>query len=504
MSEDILSLAWTPPGPVSARFMAAEEPAILLNGPIGSGKTSTAFMKAMRLAAAQWPSKTRRARNANGVLVPVRQFKLCVIRDTYRNLWRSTLPSWWQRNPREAGEWSGAENAPAAHRINYQLADGSLVDFVADFVAIGDNAAEEVLRGYEPTAFYLNELDTLREDVFTYAAGRTGRFPPVSDCGSRWHGIIADLNAPELHNWTHRAFFAPSPSALKEMGIVLFRQPGGRSPGAENLQNLTADYYERQAKLNALRPWYVTRMVDNKPGYSRDGKPVYLQEFNDSLHVATEPLEFIPGLALQIGLDAGLSPAAAFCQRMPNGQWRVLRELVAEPGTGAVRFGNDLAKFLKDHFPLARTITGYADPSSDSGNDKKAGEKSWQQIVATRAGIRIQSAPTNVPTTRWEGVRLPLTRLIDGQPGFLLSPECPKLREGFNATYRFKRVRPNEEVYHEEAEKNDASHIHDALQYVVGAGGEHRAVHERHEAQVKAIQRAQHIHEWDPLNQGAA
>jgi hypothetical protein len=498
-----LNIAWEPPGPVSQAFMASEAPVQVLNGPVGSGKTTTALMKCTRLAALQWPSRIHQARNSRGGLVPVRQFRACVVRDTYRQLWRSTLLSWFARVPQDVGTFTGSLNAPATHRINFELPDGSLVDFQADFVAIGDDSAEEVLRGYEPTIFYLNELDTLPFEVYVYASGRTGRFPPVADCGSRFHGILVDCNAPILNSECYTAFFKPSPLELKEAGIAVFRQPGGRSPGAENLKNLPADYYTRQVKLNATRAWYVARMVDNKAGFSREGKPVYGAEYNDALHVAAEPLEFMPGIALQIGLDAGLNPAAILCQRLPNGQWRVIDELVGETGTGAIRFGGDLARRLKERFPLARTIIGWADPSAEYGADKKAGEKNWMQIVAARAAITIRPAPTNKLIPRLEAVRLPLTRLIDGQPGFLLSPVCTRLREGFNATYRYKKVRPNEEVYHEEPEKNEASHPHDGLQYALLGGGEHTAVHERHRDRDQAVRQARHEHDWNPLAQGA-
>ncbi len=503
MSGGGLSIAWEPPGPVSQRFMQSRMPVQILNGPIGSGKTTTALMKGLRLASEQWPSRLHKARNQHGELVPVRQFRLCVVRDTYRQLWRSTLKSWFERVPREVGDFTGAENAPAAHRITFGLSDGTVVDFQVDFVAIGENSAEEVLRGYEPTAFYLNEADTLSEDVFTYAAGRTGRYPSVADCGSRWHGVYMDCNAPELNNWLYRAFFKRSPEDLRADDTELFRMPGARSPGAENLKNLTPGYYEGQARINRTKTWYIARMIDNIPGFSRDGKPVYLQEFNDALHVR-DGLDFITGIKLQLGLDAGLNPACLAGQRMPNGQWRILREFVGETGTGAVRFGEGLARWLRETFPEARDIEGWADPSAAYGADKKAGEKSWIEIVAAKTGVRIRPAPTNKLIPRLDAMRMPLNRLVDGEPGLLLDSRCVVMREGFNATYRYKKAKPNEDVYHDEPEKNDASHIHDAGQYLVSGGGEHQAVYERVEDRHRTQRMPQHVNDWNPFDPGAA
>lgn len=494
-----VNLTWNSPGPVSSRFMACRMPFHALNGPIGSAKTTTCLFHGLQLATEQRPSTIHRGRGLRGEDVPLRRFKLCVVRDTYRQLWRSTLPSWFERVPKELGDFTGAENAPAAHKINFALSDGTMVGYHIDFVAIGDNKVEDVLRGYEPTAFYLNELDLLVRDVLTYAKGRTGRFPGMAEGGPSWHGVFADLNAPEFGNWTYEDFFTKTPEELAEKNTALFRQPSGLSPQAENRKNLVGDYYERQVKDQPA--WYVSRMVENKPGVSRAGKPVY-SEFNDSLHVPDRVLMPAPGIVLTLGLDAGGSPAAVAGQRMPNGQWRILRELVAEQGTGAQRFGDDLNKWLMDEFPEILTIVAYADPSAAYGADKQAGESSWIEIVAAKTRLNIRAAPTNAPIPRWEAVRRPLSRLIDGEPGMLIDPSCKVLRMGFNAGYRYKkRGVPGAESYNEDADKNEFSHPHDALQYLCSGGGEDKEIRARgaqHQQQMQQA-RGRHVHDWDPM-----
>ena len=56
MSQDVLNINWKSPGPVASRFMASTARIQIINGPVGSGKTTAAFMKAVRLAAQQQPS----------------------------------------------------------------------------------------------------------------------------------------------------------------------------------------------------------------------------------------------------------------------------------------------------------------------------------------------------------------------------------------------------------------------------------------------------------------
>lgn len=496
-----LSINWTPPGPVAQRFMASRARVQIINGPVGSGKTTTAAIKLVRIAGAQAPSKTQTGTRPGGVRVPVRRVKFCVVRDTYRQLWKTTLPSWFERIPRDVGHFVGSEGQPASHQVTFQLSDGTLVDLAMDFVAIGDNNVEDTLRGYQPTGFYLNEADLLSRDVFTYAQGRTGRFPPMSEGGPTWHGVLMDCNAPEFGSWLYDDIFLKSAEELAASGIELFRQPGGRDPKAENTANLPAGYYDAQCQSQP--DWYVSRMVDNKPGYSRAGKPIY-PEFNDTLHVPDRDLEPIPGLSLSIGLDAGLNPAAVFGQHLANGQWRIIDELVGDNGTGPRRFAAMLAQRLTERFGQVGPIKGFADPSAAYGADRAAGEQSWIEIVESVAQIRVNPAPTNALIPRLEAVRLPLTRLIDGVPGLLLSPRCKALREGFNAGYRFRKIVGAGERYGEEPDKNRFSHPHDALQYLCSAGGEDLAIRDRKAQRGARPRMRASDNDWNPLAMGEA
>lgn len=476
-----IRLGWSAPGPVADAFMRAEHEIVGINGPVGSGKTTAAIMKGVGKAARQAPSRAVTAPGpGTSERWPVRRVRQCVVRDTYRQLWRSTMPSWFGRFPKTLGTFTGAENAPASHTITFALRDRTLVELQTDFLAIGDQAVEDVLRGYEPTWFYLNEMDLLAKEVFTYAIGRYGRFPPMDDGGPTWSGIIFDCNAPELDSWLYEDLFLATPDELAARNIALFRQPGGLDAGAENLPNLPGGraYYERQV-ANA-EDWYVQRMVHNRPGFSRAGKPVYAAEYNDLLHVAPTDHAAIPGLPLIVGLDAGGSPAATFKQRLPTGAWRILDELVSDPGTGPTRFGDMLARRLRERFDACTAIVGICDPSALYGADKKAGEKDWSEIVAGQAGIRINPAPTNNPTSRWEAVRRPLALLIDGKPAFQLNPRCRVLRSGFNAGYRFRKIAGTTARYNtDQAEKTAESHPHDALQYGMSWGGEDVAIRQR-------------------------
>ena len=479
---DLLDLKWVSPGPVSSRFMRETRFANILNGPIGSGKTRTVLMKAIRLGAQQKPSTT------DGI----RKFKLVAVQENYRQLHRATIPSIHKLLPRSAGEWTGATNAPSVFNLMFGLSDGTKLKFDMDLVAIGENAVEDVMRGYEMTCVWLIELDLLAREVYQFARGRVGRYPDMNEGGPSWYGIIGDCNAPEESSWLYEDIFRDTPD-----DVLLLKQPSGLDARAENLANLPPGYYDTQ--MLGQPEWYIERMIKNRPGYSREGKPVY-PEFNEQIHAAGRILEAVPGIPIRIGLDAGGSPAAVFTQKLANGKWRILRELLSEQGTGPIRFGRAVADVLHEHFPLSQDVRAWADPSAAYGVDKQMGEASWIEIVANEAGIRVEPAPTNALIPRLEAVRRPLTLLIDGEAGLEVSLACPALREGFNSGYRYRLLRvPGSNRWSEEPEKNKFSHVHDALQYVLSAGGEDIEIRGRKDSYEFASRGTQVEFEWEPF-----
>lgn len=446
-------------GPIAAAYFEDRSEAACIMGPIGSAKTSVSLLKMFMIAIQQVP-------NEQGV----RYTKFAVIRDTYRNLWNTTIPSWKAWVPEEIGEFKGGKNEPGRHHLKFNLQDGTIVDMLVEFIAIGDNNVEDVMRGWEGTGAYLNEADRLQEDVFAYVRGRVGRYPSIPSCGVKasWSGVWADMNAPDEENYMAKLFIFDKPETF-----AFFRQPGGREPNAENINNLPDGYYTKQ--IAGQTDYYVRRMIDNKLGYSRDGQPVY-PEYNDTLHVAENTLQPAKGVPIQIGFDAGLTPAAVIGQQMSNGQWRILTEIIAD-GIGAQRFGRLVNRILKTEFLGFRITSATCDPAATSKSAGDANERSWRDIMIAETGLNIRPAQTNAIMPRLDCVKMVLNRMIDGQAGFILSPACKVLRKGFNSGYKFKKVANSNSslLVSDTPDKNEYSHPHDALQYLLIGGGEYAA-----------------------------
>jgi hypothetical protein len=116
----------------------------------------------------------------------------------------------------------------------------------------------------------------------------------------------------------------------------------------------------------------------------------------------------------------------------------------------------------------------WGDPSGTAGEEGDT----YFDILRKNNDWKWYPAPTNDPEIRQEGVKLALNRMVDGKPGFQLSPACKMLRKGFASGYHFKFVRSsNGTQTHETPAKNAYSHPHDALQYLMLGGGEYDVVH---------------------------
>ncbi len=469
MDPQVVSIRFRPPGPVCARFIAERSSLKCIMGPMGSGKTVGCLFNLVQLACLQRPSPR------DGV----RYSRWAVIRDTYRQIQMNVLPSWHAWFPQSVGEWRAKE--PPSHTVTIDLGEGKPpVHMEMIFIAVNEhNDIERIAKGLELTGAYMNEADTLDEDVFPWFDGRTGRYPGTVDGGASWSGTIMDCNGLSVDSWVYRQF-VEDPT----LGSRFYRQPGGREPEAENLENLPKGYYDRLAQNNRHRPWWVRRNVDNLFGARRDGKPVYELEFNELVHVSRGELEYLPSQVIHIGADAGRQPAAVLLQRDAWGQIRALRELVIG-GAGATVFGRRLADFLHENFPEAECV-GWGDPSG--ADPTESSEVSWLEIMEEITGFPWMPAPFpgNNSVMRREALAVELTTMIEGRPMFLIDPRCKMLRRGLNDGYRYLRIKGASDRYSETIDKNEYSHVVEGCQYGVGGISSYGDV-ERHRGHKAAV-----------------
>jgi hypothetical protein len=448
------------PGPKALAFLRSRARVRGIMGPQGSGKTTAALFDAAACAV-EMPACKDGHKHFAGV----------VIRDTYTNLWSTTIRSWNKFFPPTVGAWSGGQNRPAVHKLRFDDPIATIkagkprsIFFEMHFKALSEESVQDALRGSEFTWAYMNEADRLPEDVLTYLIGRVGRYPGqdmFAQPTDFFRGIVADVNPPDVDSWIYRRFVEQKPE-LHEF----FRQPGGRTPQAENLAGLPKGYYTDQVAANAHNPWWIRTMVDGEFGYSRDGKPIY-EGYDDTRHCSEINLEPLRGLPLRLAFDQGVKgPAMLVSQYTPEGQLRLLREFV--PGrTGATMFGERCKQLLNSEFQGMPTMdSGVVDPAGLQGSVTEDAHFSWKETVEKSLGIPLIPADTNELDVRIDGVAQMLsTDIKSGVPTFVMDPRCLMLRKGFNSHYRYKKRQGGE--FDDKPQKNEYADPHDALQYKV-------------------------------------
>jgi hypothetical protein len=417
-------------------------------GPVGSGKSTACCWELFRRLQEQEPGPDG-----------IRRTRWAVVRNTYRELTDTTVKTWLDWFD-DVGDFV---NQDMVHRIKFKDVEAEIM-----FRALDRPQDVKKLLSLELTGAWVNEAREVPRAVIDMLQGRVGRYPSKREGGPTWLGVIMDTNPPDSDHWWYRLFEEVAPD-----GWRLFKQPSGRGPDAENIDNLPAGYYDRLT--TGKDDEWVRVYVDGEYGFISEGRPVY-PEFRDHLHVSRETLKPLDNTPVVIGIDFGLTPAAVFGQRDVRGRWRWIHELVTEE-MGAVRFAELLQNDMAGRFQGCE-FQVWGDPAGEQR--AQTDERTPFQILRAR-GLKARPAPTNDFTLRRESVAVPLSRLVDGEPGLLVSPACQMLRKAMGGGYAYKRIQVSgDERFHDKPDKNQYSHVAEAAQYLMLGAGEGRAILKHH------------------------
>lgn len=467
-------------------------------GPVGNGKSVCCINEALRLSFDQWP-------NAQGV----RKSRGVIVRNTGPELRTTVLNTWKQ--------WVPESIAPIVLHpvisctLKQPLSDGTSVEMEVYFLAMDSDKDVKKLLSLEATWIFLNESKELTFSVVKAARERIGRYPstidgyqdtpkykaPRGDDGKiqpcKRKALLMDTNPPGDDHWWYQlaeegclrdAKDKDNARAQVEEVFDFFRGPAplllddGKyvpNPLAENIENLPGGYKYYLDMLAGNTEEHVNVMVLGNYGTLAEGRPVY-PKYNDRVHCPEEGAKAVKGLPIGLGWDFGLTPALVIGQLTPNGQLRTIAELVSED-TDARTFARDVAKpFLAKYFKGFEISHSYGDPA---GNNRGEGEgKSAIGILnddyidngdeALDLGFYTEPAPTNDPTQRIDAVARFMTRMVDGEPGYVLNRPCTTLRKAKQGAYCYKRiaVAGREGQYRDKPDKNKFSHASDAEQYM--------------------------------------
>lgn len=206
--------------PTLSAFLDSDAFVRVVEGPIGSGKSSACVLEILRRAKEQAPSPDG-----------VRHTRFAVVRNTYRELDDTTRKTFEQWVPAALGKWH-----EQSFTFHARFGD---VDCEVLFRALDRPEDVKKLLSLELTGVYFNEVREIAKPIFDGAQGRVGRYPSAKDGGPTWFGVWADTNPWHTGHWLHKLRKA------RPEGFAFFQQPGGRAQDAENRANLPPGYYER-------------------------------------------------------------------------------------------------------------------------------------------------------------------------------------------------------------------------------------------------------------------
>lgn len=488
------------PSPTGLQLHNCDKYLKMILGPYGSGKSCACAVDVLAYACAQNPAPDG-----------VRYARVGVVRSSYPELLSTTRRSLLEVLPPECGTIASS-GSPVKGYYLIPLPDGTKVSLELELWALKTADDAPKLRSANWTYAWMNEATGCTPEVYNAVTGRIGRFPPQDLGGISWGGTIMDFNQPEPGSWLDEyirnpepnwAVFRQPPAAFKRvdaMGQVTYEI----NPDAENLRNLGAKeegdpedftpeqqgmrYYRNQ--IDALLKTGRTDIVDNQ--YCMldvpiiDGKPVY-SNFNQSYHVSETPLEPRPFHPVVIGVDqSGIHPAAVVLQNL-QGRWCVLDELYADnEGFENFLYGM-LVPLLRERYST-NPVVAAIDPSNT--------RDSWQAVTPKErfadVGINAVTELSNNPKVRIQTVEHMLNQRTGG---LLIDPRCQMLIRGFIHEYRYRKLRASGTmgaVYTPSPEKNDASHVHDALQYaalMIMRGDEQDGDQTAHQVRDRLVQR---------------
>lgn len=426
-----------------------------VEGPVGSGKSTMCIIDLIRMAMEQQPDK-------NGV----RWSRWGIIRATNPQLRSTTIKTFEMWVPNEFAPV--VYTAPITARMRQHLADGTSVDI--EFVFLALDVPEDVskLTSLELTGAYINEAREIEHAHFVTLKGRISRFPQTKkdDNDKTLYGpthpkIIMDSNAPKTTHWLYDTFH----TGKTPEGFAMFQQPPAvywdadieewvLNPDAENLRHLDDNYYRRQ--LAGSTDEYIRVMLAGEAGMTQAGKVVF-PTYSERKHVSPTIIVPVRGLAVCVGFDFGLMPAAVFGQ-LTNKGLRIIEELPMTDASLEDFIEDGVLPLITSEFP-GYQIIGVGDPAGAGRNDI---DKRTRFDVLQQFGIKAFPAITNSFITRKETVEWFLKR----DEGLQISPKCVVLREGFGGGYVFKEVTGKTSRYLERPDKNPYSHPMDALQYL--------------------------------------
>lgn len=485
-------------GPVAYDFIFKHIFTSAIMGPVGSGKTVACMFKLLFTSMAM-----KRGKNGK------RQSRWYIVRNTQEQLERTTIATFM--------EWFS--DLGTFHKTDMMF-KMRFDDVEADFIFLALDTAKDArkLLSRECTGIYFNELSEINVEIWNTAKERVGRFPaPVSGTKCwldfeklqslgfdidrseiEFHKIkipvdkivgnkvtkvmeeieypfvlapcvFGDTNPPMIGSYYQQLFEGElrndEGESIQPKDFLFFRQPSGRSPEAENINNLPKGYYDRIIRNSS--PNKIRKMVDVQYDIGDEGLPVYKGYFKKDVHVKSDlrKKHYTTKMKLLIGMDFGLTPAVVIGQ-LVDGKFMVYDELYVKKNVKmpVIKFLDEMfSVFMQKNYPAhmrnKENILFAIDPAGRYA-DQISGFKAYDEIKKRGYSCNVDSSNRN--DERISSVIKLLSLNSKDEPNFYIDEKCEHIINGLDGNYYFEK---DKDTFKTKPCKNHFSHIQDALQY---------------------------------------
>lgn len=483
-----------------------------IRGPIGDGKSVLMCFYIVKKSHTQIALDV----TEDGVKKRIRWSKWLIARHTFKALEETTIETWnqwfgdrtrWKKNPGLVG------------RYEEELADGTLcrIDFVCH--ALDSPRILNDLQSLELSGAWVNEATQTTLKIVGRIYSRLKRFNPIpglSESPRPFH-VIMDTNSPNETNWWYRMevvkqpqgwmFFVCPPAVLQETdqktGKLVYvpndvehaRKHGCRP--AENVREIDGGYHRGLSywmdMISSLDDDDVRTLLMNKFGLTVAGMGVFAASWDNQLHRFAEDSEEAAlenGMMDLLGMDLGRTPACAIGQMGTDGVLRIKRAVTTwnqrlNNGAGGLE-RMDVGQFWEERLkPVLVNEFGYPQRKHICFCDPAG--KNFNEVVSVSAIERLCSLGLNaIPCDKVRAYSVDVRDITEGNNVEIRiscvdellrrrrlkvsdAESCRMIVEGFNGKYCYRKMRATAdgaERYDDKPDKNDWSHIMDAVQYL--------------------------------------
>lgn len=421
--------------PIVSSFMRSKAFVRIILGPVGSGKSTGCLMEIIRRASQQ-------ERGPDGI----RHTRFAIVRQTLQQIKQTVLKEFYT--------WA---EPITTFKVSENTIYLSFDDVRCEIhlIPLDDENDQRRLLSMQLTGAWVNEFPEIDPVIIPSLCGRLGRYPSAAQGGPSWFGLIMDGNFPNEGGDWHKLLENELPPDFQ-----LFKQPGGRTPIAENISNLPGgyEYYERLARGQSEE--WIKRYVDAQYGNDPSGSAVFRDSYTHDFHSFDE-LSPIPGRPLIVGQDFGRDPWSIICQLDHRGRFLVLEEVEGTSIGLEQHIALNLRPRLYDERYNGMPVAVVGDPS---GVSKSSLYEETSFDMLKREGFVAFPAPTNDIDPRLRAIEAFLLQQIGGKAVFMVDRgRCPRIVQGLRGGYRYSKVKGGENK--PKPDKNSYSHPMDALQY---------------------------------------